>query len=399
MLSQRTKQIEESATLAMAQKARQLIEQGIDVISLTLGEPDFPTPKHVKQAAIQAIEAGLSDHYTNATGIMPLKQAIIDFHQTFDDVSYSVKDVVVGTGAKHILYVLFQTIIEKGDDVLIPTPYWVSYSEQVRLAGGQCLFVKTTIDTDYKVSVKQLDEAYTSNTKALILNSPTNPTGSVYSKEELQEIGEWAVKHNVLIIADEIYYRLVYGNTQSICIASLSERIQQNTVIINGLAKSFAMTGWRVGYALSKREDIIYGMSQIISHETSNLTAVSQYAALEALSGTQQVVEEMRRAFEQRLNIFYDKIKTIPGFELAKPKGAFYLFPNIKNTLELTGYTSVNKFVEDLLEEAHVAVVSGDAFGDDECIRMSYAGDIERLLEAASRIRAFVEEKISQRES
>lgn len=390
MLSNRVKNIEESATLASAQKARELIAEGIDVIQLTLGEPDFLTPLAVKEAAVASIYAGQSDHYTNATGILPLKQAIVDFHKRKDNVIYTANQVVVGTGGKHILYALFQSIINTDDEVIIPAPYWVSYSEQVKLADGKCVFVETTQFSDYKVTVEQLDQVVTTRTKALVINSPNNPTGSVYTRKELQKIGEWAIQHNVLIIADEMYYRLVYGNVESVCFASLSKAIQDQCVIVNGLAKSFAMTGWRMGYALSTRQDIIHAMGQLISHETSNLTAVTQYAALAAFTGDQQVVEDMRVVFEERLNRFYTLIADIPGFTLNKPQGAFYLFPNVKQAAEATGYKTVENFVEALLTQAHVAVVAGKAFGANDCIRMSYAGSIEQLEEAARRIKQFV---------
>ncbi|NEW66318.1 pyridoxal phosphate-dependent aminotransferase [Carnobacteriaceae bacterium zg-84] len=392
VISNRAKNIQESATLASAQRARELIAQGIDVIQLTLGEPDFSTPQHIKQAAIQAIKEGNSDHYTNATGILPLKQAIVDFHKQYDGVTYQPQDVVVGTGAKHILFVLCQALLNKDDKVIIPTPYWVSYSEQVKLAGGVPLFVETTFEQQYKVTVEQLNALDLTHVKAIIINSPNNPTGSVYTKEELLQIGEWAVQHDLFIISDEIYYRLVYGDTQAISMASLSESIKSRTIIVNGVAKSYAMTGWRIGYALSTNKDIIGAMGQIISHETSNLTAVSQYAGVAAYSGTQEPVEEMRKVFEERLHLFYNLISQIEGFKLTKPQGAFYLFPNVKEAARLTGYDSVKEFADALLTKAHVAVVSGDAFGMDDCIRLSYAGDSEQLIEAARRIARFIDE-------
>lgn len=391
MLSQRALNIEESATLASTQKARELKASGVDIISLTIGEPDFQTPQHIKQAAITAIQQGLSDHYTNATGIVELKKAIVNFHKEHDNMNYLPKQVVVGTGAKHILYVLCQTILNPNDKVIIPTPYWVSYSQQVKLAGGIPVFVETTMATQYKLTVDQLNGLDVSGVKALIINSPTNPTGSVYTKDELRVIAEWAIAHGIYIIADEMYNQLVYGEMESFSIGSLSDDIKKNTIVVNGFSKAYAMTGWRVGYALCENEDIVHGMSQLISHETSNLTAVSQYAAIAAYTHSQQVVEDMRAVFEQRLNTFYELISQIDGFELQKPQGAFYLFPNVKQAAQHCGFNSVEEFCNALLEKAHVAVVPGVAFGAPDCMRLSYAGDTKDLVSAAQRIKAFVD--------
>lgn len=393
MISQRARQIKESATLASAQKARELVSQGIDVISLTIGEPDFPTPSVIKSDVIQAIMSGKADHYTHATGIQSLKKAIVKHHLEVDGIEYSENHVVVGTGAKYILYALFQCLLDEGDEVIIPTPYWVSYSEQVKLAQGESRLVKTYIENDYKVTVEQLEAAYTDRVKILIMNSPNNPTGSVYSKEELIAIGEWAVSRNVLIISDEIYGRLVYDGIPFVSMGSLSPAISERVIIVNGLAKSHAMTGWRVGYVLTKHDELIKAMTQMISHQTSNLTVASQYAAVSAYTQSQSVVENIRRVFEERLNILYPLIESIPGFKLSRPQGAFYLFPNVKEAATMTGYDTVDAFVDGLLVEAHVAVVSGRAFGEPDCMRISYAGETDQLIEAANRIRLFIENK------
>lgn len=394
MISQRAKQIKESATLASAQKARSLVAQGVDVISLTVGEPDFPTPSVIKSDVMQAIMSGKADHYTNATGIQSLKKAIVKHHLDVDGLEYEENHVVIGTGAKYILYVLFQCLLDNNDEVLIPTPYWVSYSEQVQLAQGVSRFVKTTLENDYKVTVAQLEEHYTDRVKILIMNSPSNPTGSVYTKEELQAIGEWAISRNVLIISDEIYGRLVYDGVSFVSMGNLSADISDRVIIVNGLAKSHAMTGWRVGYVLTKHKDLIKAMTQMISHQTSNLTVASQYAALSAYTQPIAIVENMRRVFEERLNILYPLIENIPGFKLKRPQGAFYLFPNAKETANMTGYRTVDDLVDALLVEAHVAVVSGTAFGEPDCMRISYAGETDKLIEAANRIKLFVESKI-----
>lgn len=393
MISLRTSQIRESATLASAQKAREFIELGKPVIQLTIGEPDVPTPRHIKEAVCAAILSDQADKYTAATGLFAVKEAIVKFHAKYDGVSYEPNQVVVGTGAKHILYVLFQAILNPGDKVIVPTPYWVSYSEQIKLAQGEPIFVETTKEQQFKLTLAQLEALDITGVKALIINSPNNPTGAVYTADELQRIGEWAVKHNLLIISDEIYYRLVYGDAESVCMASLSSEIKQQVIVINGVAKAYAMTGWRVGYAMSQREDVLTAMAQLISHETGNLTVASQYAAVAAYSQSQQSVEDMVNLFQERLELFYPLICQIEGFELEKPQGAFYLFPDVTKAMALTGYCTVSEFATALLEEAYVAVVPGDAFGSKTCIRMSYAGDTAELIEAARRIREFVEKK------
>jgi aspartate/methionine/tyrosine aminotransferase len=280
--------------------------------------------------------------------------------------------------------------LDEGDEVIIPTPYWVSYGEQVKLADGTPVFVEGSEDNQFKVTVEQLETVRTENSKAVILNSPSNPTGMIYTKEELTAIGEWAVAHDLLIIADDIYGRLVYDGYEFTPIATISEEIRKQTLIINGVSKSYSMTGWRIGFAIGDKE-LIKAMTDIASQSTSNSTAVSQYAAVEALTGPQDAVEEMRQAFEERLNRLYPLMLEIPGVKLAKPQGAFYLFPNVKGTMDLCGYTDVTEFTDALLNEAHVAVVTGAGFGANENIRLSYASDWETLEEMVNRIKAFVE--------
>lgn len=392
-LAMRARNVSESATLASAQKARQLKESGYDVISLTVGEPDFFTPTHIKQAAIHAIETGRSDHYTAATGIPQLKEAIIAAHQTLDNLHYTSDQVFVGTGAKHVLYVLFQVLLNEGDEVLLPAPYWVSYSEQIKLAGGVPVVVYPS-QTGFKVTVSDLAQAITERTKIVLLNSPNNPSGAVYTTEELRSLAEWAVSHELLIISDEIYFRLVYGDYPTASLPSLSEAIKRQTILVSGVSKTYAMTGWRIGYALAERREIIQAMAQMVSHETGNPSAACQYAALEAYAGDQATVARMRRAFAHRLDVFYELIAAIPGFELERPQGAFYLFPNVAQAARMTGYETVADFADALLTEAYVAVVTGDSFGYPDNIRLSYAGDDALLIEAARRIHQFVQDKI-----
>ncbi|MDA9469971.1 pyridoxal phosphate-dependent aminotransferase [Enterococcus sp. 5H] len=391
-ISKRAQKLEPSVTLAAAAKANALKAQGKDILSLTVGEPDFTTPKNIQQAAIQAIESGKASYYTPSAGIPQLREAVVQHIETYYQLQYQPKNVIVTDGAKFALYLLFQAVLNLGDEVIIPVPYWVSYGEQVKLAEGVPVFITGAQEKEFKVTVEQLEAARTDKTKLLILNSPSNPTGMIYSEEELRSIGEWAVANNILIVADDIYGRLVYNGATFTPIASLSEAIRQQTIIINGVSKSYAMTGWRIGYAVGD-DKIISAMNDIASQSTSNPTAVSQYAAVEALLGEQDTVETMRQAFEERLNTIYPQFAALPGFKLQKPHGAFYLFPNIKETMDLCGYTDVTKWVDDLLEEAQVALVTGAGFGAPENVRISYATDLATLEEAVKRIAAFIEKK------
>lgn len=391
-LSTRAQNIEPSATLKASTKAKQLKAQGKDILSLTVGEPDFATPETIQQAAIQAITSGQASYYTPTAGIPELRQAIVAYLRKYYQVDYAPSQTIVTDGAKYALYLVFQAILNVGDEVLIPTPYWVSYSEQIKLAQGTAVFVETTSAQDFQVTVEQLEAARTPKTKALLLNSPSNPTGMIYSKEQLAQIGEWAVAHNILIIADDIYGRLVYGEATFTPIVSLSEAIKEQTIVINGVSKTYAMTGWRIGFAVGNQA-IITAMIDIASQATSNPTAVSQYAAVEALSGDQSEVERMRQAFEIRRNKMFEALQEVPGFDVLLPDGAFYFFPNVQKTLDQCGYTDVDDFVDDLLYEANVAVVTGKAFGAPQNIRLSYAADQQTLDEAVARIKKFVEKK------
>lgn len=391
-LSKRVQQLEPSVTLAAAAKAKALKVQGKDILSLTVGEPDFATPENIQEVAVQAIRNGKASYYTPSAGIPELRQAIVDYIKEFYGITYEPSQTIVTDGAKFALYALFQTILDPEDEVIIPVPYWVSYGEQVKLAEGRPVFVKGEENNGFKITVSQLEASRTPKTKALIINSPSNPTGMIYDQKELQAIGEWAVKHDILIVADDIYGRLVYNGNEFTPIATISEAIRKQTIIINGVSKTYAMTGWRIGYALGNQE-IIDGMIAIASQSTSNSTAVSQYAAIEALTGEQDPVEEMRLAFEERLNILYPLVSNLPGVTLNKPQGAFYLFPNVKETLAMCGYENVTKWVEDLLEETGVALVTGEGFGAPENVRLSYATDLGTLEEAVRRIAQFIESK------
>ena len=389
-ISDRVLKMEESVTLASDAKAKKLKAEGKDILFLTLGQPDFHTPENIQDAAVEAIRDGRASFYTVASGMPALKDAVNTYFERYYGYSVSPNQVTFATGAKFSLYTFFMAVINPGDEVLIPTPYWVSYGDQVLMAEGVPVYVKGHQANDFKVSVEQLEEARSEKTKVLVLNSPSNPTGMIYSKEELLAIGNWAVEHDILILADDIYGRLVYNGNEFVPISSLSEDIRKQTVVINGVSKAYAMTGWRVGYAVGDPE-IIAAMSKLTGQTTSNLTAVSQYATIEALTGPQDSVEVMRQAFEERLNIVYPLLCEVPGFDVIKPQGAFYLFPNVKKAMEMKGYTDVTEFATAILEEVGVALITGAGFGAPENVRLSYATDLETLKEAVRRLHQFME--------
>ena len=389
-ISDRVLKMEESVTLASDAKAKKLKEEGKDILFLTLGQPDFHTPENIQDAAVEAIRDGLASFYTVASGLPVLKAAVNTYFERYYGYSVSPNQVTFATGAKFSLYTFFMAVLNPGDEVIIPTPYWVSYGDQVLMAEGVPVYVKGHQVNDFKVSVEQLEEARSEKTKVLVLNSPSNPTGMIYSKEELLAIGNWAVEHDILILADDIYGRLVYNGNEFVPISSLSEAIRKQTVVINGVSKAYAMTGWRVGYAVGDPE-IIGAMSKLTGQTTSNLTAVSQYATIEALTGPQDSVEVMRQAFEERLNTIYPLLCEVPGFDVIKPQGAFYLFPNVKKAMEMKGYTDVTEFATAILEEVGVALITGAGFGAPENVRLSYATDLETLKEAVRRLHQFME--------
>lgn len=382
-----------STTLAITAKAKELKEKGEDVIGLGAGEPDFNTPQHILDAAVKSMNEGHTK-YTPSAGLPALKKAIINKFETDQGLSYKPNEVIVGNGAKHVLYTLFQVILNDGDEVIIPTPYWVSYPEQVKLAGGVPVYVDGLEQNHFKITPQQLKEAITDKTKAVIINSPSNPTGVLYTEKELIELGKVCLEEDILIVSDEIYEKLVYGSAQHVSIAQLSPDLKEQTIVINGVSKSHSMTGWRIGYAAGNKQ-VIEAMTNLASHSTSNPTTTAQYAAIAAYNGSQEPVEEMRQAFEKRLEIIYDKLVAIPGFTCVKPQGAFYLYPNVKNAAELTGFNSVDDFVEALLVEAKVAVIPGSGFGTPDNIRLSYATSLEQLEKAVERIGQFVTAKVN----
>ncbi|MBF0818493.1 pyridoxal phosphate-dependent aminotransferase [Streptococcus acidominimus] len=391
-LSQRVLEMEESVTLAAGARAKELKAAGKDILSLTLGEPDFVTPKNIQEAAVRSIKDGRASFYTATSGLPELKAAISRYFEKFYGYPVAPNQVTVATGAKFSLYTFFMSVINLLDEVIIPTPYWVSYADQIKMAEGVPVFVQTTESNHFKVTVAQLEAVRTDKTKVLVLNSPSNPTGMIYSKDELLAIGNWAVEHDILILADDIYGRLVYNGHTFTPISSLSEAIRKQTVVINGVSKTYAMTGWRIGYAVGEAE-IIAAMSKVAGQTTSNPTAVAQYAVIEALDGEQDTVEHMRQAFEERLNTIYPLLAQVPGFEVVKPQGAFYLFPNVKKAMEMKGFTDVTDFTTAILEEVGVALVTGAGFGAPENVRLSYATDMDTLKEAVRRLKTFMEDE------
>jgi aspartate aminotransferase len=378
--ARRMGELEESPTLAITAKAKELRARGYDIIGFGAGEPDFDTPENIKQAAVRAIEAGHTK-YTPVGGIAELKEAIIGKFNQDNGLVYTADEVIVSCGGKHALFNLFQALLNPADEVIIPAPYWVSFPPMVKLAGGVPIIVSTDETTGFKLSPEDLDKKITQRTRAVVINSPSNPTGAAYSRSELNSIADVALKRGpkkgIVFVSDEIYEKLVYDDNSATSIASISEDIKQRTVVINGVSKTYAMTGWRIGYGAGPK-DIIKAMTRIQSQSTSNPASISQWAALEALTGPQDFVEIMRSEFSKRRKIMVDGLNSINGVSCIMPQGAFYAFPNISGFLvDLAGY---------LLEEAEVAVVPGAAFGDDTHMRLSYACSAEYISIGVERI-------------
>lgn len=389
MLADRVKFMEESATLAAAAKAKALAAEGRDILSLTLGEPDFTTPAVISQAAKAAIESGQASFYTASSGLPALKEAVQDYMVDYYGYEVQASQILVTTGAKLALAAFFLAVLNPGDQVLIPTPYWVSYVEQVKLAQGEPVFVEGAEAKSFKINADQLEELWNPRVKVLLLNNPSNPTGNLYTREELEALAAWAIDRNVLVLADDIYGHLVYNQAEFVSISSLSPEIRNQTVVITGVSKTYAMTGWRIGFAVGPQE-IIQAMGQLTSQLTSNPTTVAQYAAIAALQNGHKEAEEMRLAFEERINTIYPLLNQVPGFRADKPQGAFYLFPNVEEAMKLKGFTEVADFTNDILEQVGLALVAGDAFGSPYHVRMSYATDLDTLKEAILRLENYM---------
>lgn len=387
-LAKRVQQIAPSSTLAITAKAKALKDDGHDVIGLGAGEPDFNTPEHIIEAAIKAMQDGKTK-YTPAGGILELRQAIVEKLKTDQQLNYQANQIIVCSGAKHALYNIFQAILDPGDEVLIPTPYWVSYPEQVKLADGLPVYIEGLEENGYKIKPDQISSAVTTKTKAIIINSPSNPTGAVYNREELEALAEVCLKHNLYIISDEIYEKLIYDQKEHISIASLGSEVFEKTFVVNGVSKPYSMTGWRIGYAAGPT-DVIKGMTDLSSHSTSNPTSIAQYAALAAITGTQEPLLRMHKAFDERRQKVLAELKKIQGLQCLEPAGAFYLFPNVKEIVAQSRYADVDAWAAALLEEEKVAVVPGSGFGAPDNIRLSYAAALDHILEGVRRIETFV---------
>lgn len=391
-LSRKAQAIEPSLTLAITAKAKEMKEKGIDVISFSAGEPDFNTPKNIINAAIKAMEDG-NTKYTSVNGILQLREAICKKFKDDNGLEYNPSQIVVSTGAKQSLANTFLAILNTGDEVIVSTPYWVSYPELIKLADGKPVFVEGDEKSNYKFTKENLEKAVTAKTKAIVLNTPNNPTGTIYNKEELEVIADFAKKYNIIIISDEMYEKLIYDNENHISIASLSKDAYERTIVINGLSKSYAMTGWRIGYCAAS-EKIAKLMISIQSHVTSNVCSITQYAALEALSGPQDEITKMINEFEKRRNYMINRIESIDNLSIVKPKGAFYIMINIENCLgkEINGkiLNDSMEFCASLLENEKLAVIPGKAFGLNNYIRVSYATSMEAIKEGLNRIESFI---------
>jgi aspartate aminotransferase len=387
-LARRIRQIPPSATLALNAKANQLKAQGVDVVNFGVGEPDFETPDNIRAAAIRAIQAGFT-RYTPVGGIIELKEAII---KTFNDsygLSYTPAEIMVSCGGKHTLYNLFQVLFEQGDEVVVPAPFWVSYPPMLMLAEATPVIIPTREENGFKLTAEELKARLTPRTKGLVLNSPSNPTGMVYSRAELEALAEVVLAHNLLVISDDIYDRILFDGASFVNLAMLSPELKARTFVLNGVSKTYAMTGWRIGYAAGPEKAIAAAVN-LQSQSTSNPTSISQKAAVEALNGPQDTIDTMVKEFAWRRDDVYNRVMAIPGLTSPKPEGAFYIFPNFSAYYDRlaprAGQSHSQALAEYLLEEAQVAAVPGAEFGEDHCIRLSYATSRERIATGVSRI-------------
>lgn len=391
-LSEKAKKVKASSTLAITAKAKELKAQGVDIVGFGAGEPDFPTPEHIADAAIQAIHTGFTK-YTPASGTEELKQAISKKFQVFNGLTYQPQQIVISNGGKHALTNIFTAILNPGEEVLIPVPYWLSYPEMVRLADGVPVFLDCKQENEYKVTPEQLAQACTSRTKALILNSPCNPTGMVYTAEELKAIAQVAIEKDFYIIADEMYEYLTYDGAKHVSIASLGKEIYERTITCSGLSKSYAMTGWRIGY-IGAPEEIAKCIANIQSHQTSNPNSIAQKAAVAALLGPQDAIETMRQAFDERRQYMRERIQQMPLVRAVQPKGAFYYFLDVSKALTKQLHGKPIETIENLayllLTEYNIAVVPCTDFGAADHIRLSYAIAMDQMIKGMDRLEQFL---------
>ncbi len=386
-LANRIQQVAPSMTLAISAKAKAMKSEGIDVCSFSAGEPDFDTPTHIKEAAKCALDEGKT-RYGPAAGEPVLREAIAQKLRTDNHLDYQADNVIVTNGGKHSLYGLMMVALNPGDEVIIPAPYWVSYPEMVKLAGGKPIIVQTTAENDYKITPEQLRAVITDKTKLFVLNSPSNPTGTVYTPQEIRALAAVVLAADIYVVSDEIYEKILYDDAQHLSIGAVSPELFERTIISNGFAKAYSMTGWRVGY-LAGPQPLIRAMSVLQGQSTSNVCTFAQYGAIAALTSSQDCVENMRLAFAERRAFIFDRVNQIAGLKASKPNGAFYLYVDI----ESLNLPSV-EFCETLLTEKHVAMIPGIAFGKDGTVRISYASDMATIEEGMNRLEAFVRARL-----
>ena len=388
-VSKRIQSVQESMTLALDAKAKAMIAQGIDVLGFAAGEPDFDTPDSIKQRAIKEIEGG-NTKYAPASGTLALKKAVASKLKRDQGLDYEPAQIIINCGAKHSLYNIIMTLMEPGDELILPAPYWLTYPEQVTMAGGTSVILPTTVEGDFKITPDQLEAAITPRTVALLLNSPSNPTGMVYSRAELKALAEVLLRHpQVTVISDEIYEKLIYGGQKHVSIAQLSPQIQERTLIVNGMSKAYAMTGWRMGYTAGPKP-FIAALGRMQSHSTSNPTTFCMPAAMTALEECEGEIDRMRLAFDERRQAIVELLNALPGVNCPQPQGAFYVFPDFSAAYERVGVPGSMEFCEKLLLEGKVVCVPGKPFGEDRCIRLSYATSMEKIQEGIRRIREFL---------
>jgi len=391
-LSRIASAVHASTTLAIDAKAKQMKADGLDVVGFGTGEPDFDTPENIKEAAYAAIREGKTK-YTPAAGIIPLRKAVAESLKRDLNLDYDYTQIVIASGAKHNLYAALRTLVNPGDEVILPAPYWLSYDEMIAMVGGVSVIVTAGEDQDFKITAEQLEAAVTDKTKAFIINNPSNPTGMMYSREELEALAAVCVKHDLYIIADEIYFKLLYDGRTFTSIAALGEEVKERTIIINGVSKSYAMTGWRIGYAAAPAH-IAKIMGNYLSHSTGAPSTISQWAAIEAFSGPQDTIEDMRKVFEERRNYLVTRMNQIDGVSCIMPEGAFYVMMNIEKIKGKTiGGTVINTsddFAMAFLEKELVALVPCSGFGAPDFVRWTYATSMENIKEGLNRLERFL---------
>jgi aspartate aminotransferase len=387
VLSQRVQLVKPSPTLAVSAKASQLKSEGKDVIGLGTGEPDFDTPPHIKQAALDAIEAGYTK-YTPVDGIKELKRAVCNKFKKDNGLDYTESQVLISVGGKQSIFNLCQALLDPGDEVVIPAPYWVSYPDIALLAGAKPVFIDTSIEDDYKITPEQLDKAITAKTKLVFINSPSNPSGKAYTKEQLSALGQVLLAHPHVFVATDDMYEHILWNHPFATILNTTPKLYERTIVLNGVSKAYAMTGWRIGYAAGPQE-LIKAMKKIQSQSTSNPCSIAQYAAVEALNGTQTPVKEMLSAFKKRHDYVFGRLNKMEGIKVIPADGTFYIFPSVKEIIKRKGYADDVEFAAKLLEQVGVALVPGSAFGSQGSIRISFATSQDILEDALNRIEAF----------